>query len=774
MNEASLEQKEISSVLTNYNVVADSVAGSGKTTTVLHIAKDYEDESILLLTYNKKLRIETDNRAKALGLTNLHVHNYHSFAVKYYGRNCHNDNALEKHLNKMPLDTFRYTMMIIDEAQDMTSLYHKFVCKIINDNNYKPTICILGDRYQSIYDFNGADNRYIIYGHQVLNVNNRPWKQLKLSQTFRVPKEIAAFINKCMLPEDRLITNKEGHKPKYLFCDAYGKRPFLQIMEYLKTYKSEEIFILAPSVRNENTPAKILANALTQNGIKVHIPRDDNEKLDEDIIRNKLVFSSFHQVKGLERPVTMVFHFDKGYFNFYNTKADPLTCPNTMYVATTRSLQHLTLIHHYQLDFLPFLNHKIIQDYCDVEMVREAIDKKSLKPHYLLPFKVNTLFDKLFSGKRVIDAIMSQTVKHTKIQTMNVRSKILCKNLKSEIIEHACKYFDTNITNNSCEEGRIINLPAKTKQNETYESVSDINEVAIPSHYEYLNTGQMYIVEYLNSDDFLETVEVNYFKEDSDDEEEKGTSEKEIITYDNMNTEKLLNISNKYLCSMAKVIDKLKQIDNYSWLSSEQLTLCMERLQKHISKNAIFGKKCTAVSQDELRNRILTTTITCQDGNNVYMFKCNEITAKDLVEHAINMYIYNIHHHNNATKDNDIDMMINKYKQRVLLLKEKQKIFLEYMPTAIKMKINYNVQKEINIMIELIEKEIMRLSQLNPITKFHVFNIGTHEIVTLETDMSRLRKMVEYLIKKKFYEVVQVDDEDFINNRIEALEQIIL
>ena len=57
--------------------------GSGKTTTVLHLAKASTlNEQILLLTYNARLKIETREKAVHFSLHNLEVHSYHSFGVK--------------------------------------------------------------------------------------------------------------------------------------------------------------------------------------------------------------------------------------------------------------------------------------------------------------------------------------------------------------------------------------------------------------------------------------------------------------------------------------------------------------------------------------------------------------------------------------------------------------------------------------------------------------------------------------------------------------------
>ena len=57
---------------------------------------------------------------------------------------------------------------------------------------------------------------------------------------------------------------------------------------------------------------------------------------------NKVVFMSFNKSKGLERKIVFVFSVD-GYFDFINKSVDNLI-PNILYVALTRSLEHLVII----------------------------------------------------------------------------------------------------------------------------------------------------------------------------------------------------------------------------------------------------------------------------------------------------------------------------------------------------------------------------------------------------------------------------------------------
>src|SRR5271165_1161795 len=164
---ASEEQKRIVEYISNKkNCIVDSVAGSGKTTTILHIAKFLSNIRILLLTYNAKLKLETRIKIESLDLKNLEAHNYHSFGVKYYSTKCNTDHGL---INVVDNDTksnkkYLYDLIILDELQDMTPLYYQFVTKIMKDmGNKNVKLCVLGDKYQAIYDFNKADNRFLIY-----------------------------------------------------------------------------------------------------------------------------------------------------------------------------------------------------------------------------------------------------------------------------------------------------------------------------------------------------------------------------------------------------------------------------------------------------------------------------------------------------------------------------------------------------------------------------------------------------------------------------------
>jgi len=362
----SNEQIDIINNLKVNNIIVDSVAGCGKTTTNLHIAKQYNQLKILLLTYNTRLKLDTREKVNKLNLTNLEVHSYHSFCVKYLNNKCFTDDGIINILKKNvePIQNINYDILILDEAQDISPLYYELIIYIIKYNIIKnPKLCILGDRYQSIYDFNNADNRYIIYSDLLFNINNFNWNKKKLSTSFRLTAENANFINNCIIDQNRINSIKTGIKPRYIICDTfcYEKINFEspcynEIKYYLNLgYLHEDIFVLAPSVKSNSSPIRQLANQISKSNIPIYVPNSDEEKIDEDIIKNKIVFSTFHQSKGLERKVVIVFNIDDSYFKYYKKNVNPYSCPNEIYVALTRSIDRLTCFHHYKNNYINFI-----------------------------------------------------------------------------------------------------------------------------------------------------------------------------------------------------------------------------------------------------------------------------------------------------------------------------------------------------------------------------------------------------------------------------------
>jgi ATP-dependent exoDNAse (exonuclease V) beta subunit len=641
---ASEEQKNIVANYKENNIKVDAVAGSGKTTTVYYIGTEYSNDPILLLTYNKKLRLETRKKLEENGVTNVEVHTYHSFCVKYYNHKCFTDRPMKTLIdkNKKPLKPFNYKRIICDEAQDITPLYYRLIHKIYKDNEFDNVLkCIMGDEKQSIYGFNGADERFITKAEILFKTDETPWINCNLSTSFRITKQMADFINKGCLQKERISSQKEGVKPIYLKCDVYEnqfklkcKSKIFRILEkLLQTYEPGEIFILAPSIKSEKTPVRVLENKLKTilPDINIFIPTSDEEKIDEDVIKGKIVFSTFHQSKGLERKVVLVYNADDSYFSFYKQNIDPRLFVNELYVAFTRASERLVLIQNESNIPLQFLDERVVR-------------------------KLTTYMDSEMNGRRI-------RLKKNKLIKTAVTD--ITRHLKDEVIDEIMKYF---IIEKIRKESQKINIDNQTNQINTIENVSEITGTAVPIYYESLIKGKIDCIRSLPRDE--NKTQHNNMKEfglieDSMVEERKETKNYDIKKIDIHellnNPDELLYIANRWCSYKSGFLAKIKQITVYDWLSQENLERCKNRIDTlELTKNVDFEKKYQIGGQKELFNRELIGFIDCKDKNNIYEFKCvNKLEPEHFIQLAIYAYM-------NEMECRQFQMMFNYYLYNIL------------------------------------------------------------------------------------------------------------
>jgi hypothetical protein len=602
------EQQNILKWVETHNVVVDAVAGSGKTTTVLHIASKFPTKKILLLTYNSKLRLETRTRVDDLQLK-LEVHTYHSFGYQYFNRQCCTDQGL---LDLTGFKPPRYDVVIIDEVQDMTDVYYRFVKKIITEwttaNNIfddedntdtvsdlpNPQIIILGDKHQSIYGFNGADPRFIIYADVLFDLNKLPWKICSLHTSYRITNQMANFLNHCVFGganENRIITAaKNGPMPVIVYSN--GGKLHGEIMRVLRVYLPEDVFVLAASVRcTINSPLHKLANSLTKSNVNIYVSLDEERRLDIDVLKGKLVFSTFHQAKGLERKVVFVVGVDEGYYMYYNKTANRLTCPNELYVAMTRAKERLFIVQGAKC--CAWMNQMQLPNYTQsVGRPEEGVAKD--RPPRDLPVKAVT-----------------ELVKHLSSDIISMITNMLQIVTESPKIGH-------------------INIPQKVNVNlrgiAICEEVADITGTAIPAYFEYSTTNRISIVEWLKC------------------RELNGKKKKMAhVDYNKQITpEKLLMIVNVYHSESSHYNFRIRQIQEYNWLSVENLNKCFARLSMHVLPGTKMEVECEmVVGSLKVQGRIDCLYLSATE-NKIWEIKCTEQIKP---EHLLQASLYSVLYH---------------------------------------------------------------------------------------------------------------------------------
>ena len=599
LNPLSEEQKNaIMHIINGNNLILDSVSGSGKSTCVLNLAYmvAHESKKILQLTYNSDLRLDVKKKITAIGLKNITVHTFHSLAVKYYNRTSITDNGIRQILSSstpsLPIENIpKFDILVLDESQDMSFLYYQFMVKFSKDMNHPFQIFILGDYKQCLYQFKGADSRYLTLAQYIWDkhplLKSKSFHYCKLKTSYRITHQIASFLNEAMLGENRMIAVKDGPPVIYIRNSRHNAEKM--IINYIKTllqqkeYTPNDIFILAPSVKTAGSNIRKMENYLVEHGIPTYVPMFETEKLDKRVMEGKVVFSTFHSVKGRERKIAIVCGFDQSYFDFYGTNLNSKECPNTLYVATTRPQMQLIVIENNQnatdrpLEFLKLTHYEMKK--------KSYIDFKGMPQSIFYMKSPDIALSELTPKEEIHDVTPTNLIQFIPESTIDKITPLLNKIF-------------------ICETGEIdpkqeIPIPAmiQTKSG-LYEDVSDLNGIAIPSiYYDYIYN----VFSHNNANEngekksrVINTTNVLYNIIDSCLEDTKPYEYiflKKIVhqlpkyCY---TPKDYLYLANVFIAVKEKLYFKLKQIepDDYNWLNQSIINWCIERL------NNIIGKEC--------------------------------------------------------------------------------------------------------------------------------------------------------------------------------------
>jgi hypothetical protein len=594
MNSMSEEQAHISNqIKTNHNIIVDAIAGSGKSTTILSIAVNHPELSLLQMTYNAMLRHEVNEKAKSLNIQNIKVHTFHSLAVRYYMSSAYTDTAIRHILynNTQPTTKIApFNILVIDEAQDMTFLYFQFMMKFTKDMGEPFQLLVLGDYKQGLYEFKGADTRFLTMADDIWKPHpqllSKTFLRCSLKTSYRITKPMAHFVNEVMLGEHRMFSEKEGEPVHYYRQSHRNTEKFIvsQIKNQLENgAKPSDFFVLGASVKGVKSNIRKIENALVENNIPCHVPMIEGESIDEKVIDGKVVFSTFHSVKGRQRKYVFVVGFDNSYY--YNaTNASRTICPNTLYVGATRASAAMYLLekNDYNTDRpLEFLKMSHIE----------------MKQRLWIDFKgiPQTIF---------YERVDKQSQDTQLIPRHNITPTDLIKFIPESVIEDITPLLDKIFVKKHVLEPSEIDLPTVIKtKNGYYEDVSDLNGIAIPAIY--YNHMYKRFKKDTNENILLDMIKMNM----ADTHDNDYRYLKEVIK--NM-PEKCSRISdylyaaNVYVATQEKLYFKLKQIDReeYDWLKRDTMIQCLKRLDLHVMseckhKIPIFEKVLIDYSMDE-------------------------------------------------------------------------------------------------------------------------------------------------------------------------------
>lgn len=392
----------VHTVCEKQNVVVLARSGAGKTTTSLTTAREFykkHNEKTLLLTYNSILKDETRERIIEQDLQQeIEAHSYHAFATKYFCPKfgSGDDSLINASLNITTKKPFQFGLIIIDESQDVTHLYCKFIQHILSQCAKPPVMLLLGDPFQQIFRFAGADSTYMHNPEQHFGslVHPTSFKLMYLSISYRITHEMAQWINDKLSPVNLKMCLSEkmweewGPKITVWWGDGIHANPnrgpcpnsviYKSVNLYSPTKSAKEIesvrqLILEYGPENVVLLSKSIGSNSPLNKVVESLGRTDNENWSvlqggggsttnrKTLMSGKTVASTIHKFKGLERNAVIVAGIDAYYEQKFTEEQvmDHLDLYNLFYVGATRAKDKLIIWNLNQKDYVTVRKHKI-------------------------------------------------------------------------------------------------------------------------------------------------------------------------------------------------------------------------------------------------------------------------------------------------------------------------------------------------------------------------------------------------------------------------------
>lgn len=626
----SQEQQVIIDYLKNgENVVVDACAGSGKSTTVLSAASQMHDKKFIQLTFNRALSAEISERVVNLRLENIRVFTYHSLLVHYYNNQGYTDQEMRLVLNNdmSPIQELPdMDILVIDEAQDMSMLYFRFIVKFCKDLGNRIQLLILGDEQQALYGFNGSDTRFLTQASSI-------WKDFPLlihptfhacilQTSYRVTLSMARFVNEIMMGKTKMVSTGRFPSPviyvrktNIVIADMivrnicsmlnlvyYPKEKGGSIYNYRRRrpgegakYAEQDFFILAQSVKSTNSIVSMIESLLTYNGISCYLPSSDDIDIDERVTAHKVVFSSFCRAKGRQRKIVYVIGFDQTHFRYKSDvcQADWIHCQNDLYVACTRASEHLCVcesigpsVYHQPLRFLKQTEDEIKAH----EMVRyagetrgglEAIPEprpnnlKNTSVTDLIRFISDSILESIEENVKQMFVPLHPIQAESLTRCMNPFDLLTFANAPAKQEEEFEKEDDEKEGQEEEEDGTLgqLDIPCLVQIDPVlhiFEDVSAINGIVLP--YMYFDRRNP---NYMRTD-------IRIFS--------TGLKQKHPYLYERANMlPPILRSTTDYLLAGAvlhsmseKMTFRLQNLDDtsYNWLDPDMVNQCMKRLDR--------------------------------------------------------------------------------------------------------------------------------------------------------------------------------------------------
>ena len=278
-------------------VAVEAVPGAGKSWLLRHASLQRPS---LLLAYNAQLARDMREAGVPLCLT------FHALCARCLAP-ARDDAQLEEAVARaeagtlVPHDVPCVELVLVDEAQDVRALYTRLLAVL---GLLSASLLVVGDRNQLVYDFDDdfpATLDTLVAPERALGcVDEAPWVRAELSESRRLTRPMAAFVN--ALFGTTIRSSKDGPP-----VEVRAPRSVFDLFACLGDVFAEAqasgggpVLVLSDR-RRGNRPLRGLLNAASRAGARVSV-----HGLDDHVEDAHVVSGTFWSAKGLESDTAVV------------------------------------------------------------------------------------------------------------------------------------------------------------------------------------------------------------------------------------------------------------------------------------------------------------------------------------------------------------------------------------------------------------------------------------------------------------------------------------
>lgn len=281
----SERQKEIISDKESRCIVVAAGPGSGKTRVLVHklasllLLEDVKHEQLLMLTFSRAAAIEFKQRLIALigeAAHYIEIKTFHSYSFDLLGRIGNLEDARDvvaraaEMINQSEVEPNKIgkTVLVIDEAQDMSAEEYALV-KALMTNNEDMRVIAVGDDDQNIFEFRGSDSLYLY------QLSKEPGSRfIEMIENYRSSKHVVDFANAFVkvigkrMKGSPIISmrNDEGHVEVTQHSSQFMYQPLVDNLiahrghgtSCVLTQTNEEAVILVALLRKHGIQSKLI------------------------------------------------------------------------------------------------------------------------------------------------------------------------------------------------------------------------------------------------------------------------------------------------------------------------------------------------------------------------------------------------------------------------------------------------------------------------------------------------------------------------------------